>query len=143
MPTNIEFEELFSETSQLQEGAPQDAIKAVEQKLGLSLPTVLKNLLLWKDGGLFAKDRFLIFSVGEGIHEEETLLAANSDLPDGYPLLNIGRDCGTRFGFLLSDLKKRKKIPLHAYFQDEDTTQEIADSLEEWIDWAEKIATSA
>ena len=134
MTTNIEFEDLFSETSQLQEGASQDAIKAVEQKLGLSLTTVLKNLLLWKDGGLFAKDRFLIFSADEGIHDDETLLAANSDLPDGYPLLNIGRDCGTRFGFLLSDLKKRKKIPVYAYFRDEGTTQEIADSLEAWIE---------
>ncbi len=143
MPTNIEFEELFSETSQLQKGASQDAIKVVGKKLGFSLPIVLKNLLLWKDGGLFAQDRFVIFSADEGIHEDETLVSANSGLPDGYPLLNVGRDCGTRFGFLLSDLKKRKKIAVHAYFQDEGTTQEIADSLEEWIAWAENIAASA
>ena len=143
MAAKKEFEKLFSETIQLQKGASQAAIKAVEKKLGFSLPTVLKNLLLWKDGGLFAQDRFLIFSAGKGIHDDETMAAANSSLPDGYPLLNIGRDCGTRFGFLLCDLKKSEKISVHAYFQDERITQKVADSLEEWIVWAENIAASA
>jgi hypothetical protein len=118
-------------------GASSDAIDHCEQQLGVKMPKALTELLQWRDGGLFANKRFVLFSAGDGLHPDETLIAANTGIAPDCPLLNIGRDATYSFGFRKNDLRKPDP-PVYVYIHEEGTTEEIAPNLASWLVWAKQ-----
>jgi hypothetical protein len=116
-------------------GASRAVIDHCEQQLGVKLPKALVELLQWRDGGLFANKRFVLFSAGKGLHPDETLLAANAGIDPDCPLLNIGRDATYSFGFRKNNLHTPNP-PVCVYIHAEGTAEEIAPNLASWLVWA-------
>jgi len=136
-----DFGSLFSDNSFLVDaGATEQEIASVGTQIKLDLPSSLTDFLRWRDGGMFAAKRFIIFSAGKGLHPHETLVAANSN--QDHPLLNIGRDATFDFGFKKGDLSKPDP-PVYSYFYETGETDLVAKSFTEWIQWAEKIAANS
>ena len=120
-------------------GASCETISESERRLGLKLPKALAELLQWRDGGLFANKRFVLFSAGEGLHPDETLIAANVGIDPDCPLLNIGRDATYSFGVRKNELRKPDP-PVYVYIHEEGTSEEISPNLAAWLVWAKQQA---
>ncbi len=138
--STTDFAALVSDKSGLfPQGADQDAIQSTQDIIGLSIPKSLQSFLRWRDGGTFAQKCFIIFSAGEGIHPDETLIAANSDRESDFPILSIARDATYDFGFQKSDLSKADP-PIYSFAWEMEKPEQVADSLSDWIIWTEQIA---
>ena len=121
-------------------GASEQAITEVSNVLAVKIPTSLQQLLRWRDGGMFAKKRFIIFSAGKGLHPDETLIAANTDRDFKKTFLTIGRDSAFDFGFKASDLQEPNPS-IFSHFCETGELVKVADSLTDWIKWAEEITS--
>ena len=138
--SKTDFAALVSDQSGLfPQGADQDSIQSAEDSIGLSIPKSLQSFLRWRDGGTFAAKRFIVFSAGEGIHPDETLIAANSDRGSDFPILSIARDATYDFGFQKSDLSKADP-PVYSFAWELEKPEQVADSFSDWIKWAVQIA---
>jgi len=135
-----DYSAVASSSCELQKAASAKDLKHLSEDIGVMLPESLVGFLRWRDGGMFANDRFIIYSAGKGVHPEETLVAANTGLPQKHPLLNIARDASYDFGFLKRDLRK-KNPPVYVYLHDVDEVEKVAENLCDWLSWAQDIAT--
>jgi len=109
-------------------------VQAVEECLGVALPQEFASFLLWADGGQIAQRRFIIYSVGTGIHPSETLVSANRGREADFPLLLAGRESEEEFGFKKEDLPCAS-APVYFYVHDEDRLDKIAQSFRAFVQW--------
>lgn len=127
-------EQVLRERGELLPPADRDLIENVARSLGVHFPQDYVEFLLWADGGILPGKRFLLYSLGPGLHPEETLLAANRDRPADVPLLLIGRDAFEEFGFLKGELVAPKPTsPLYFWQHETETTIQLADSFAAFI----------
>ncbi len=124
----------FLETEGLLAGASINQIESVERELHITFPHDFREFLLYADGGHIAQKRFIIYSVGEGLHPAETLLAANKRQESDFPLLLFGRDAWENFGFLKEDLSG-EFCPVYMYLHEEEEVVRIADSFKDFVKW--------
>ncbi len=110
-------------------------ISNVEKILGSQLPIELRDFLLQSDGGLMPNGRIIIYSAGQGIHPDETLLAANKGRATEEPLLFFAREAEEEFAFKCSDIS-RDKTPVYVYEHEEQKLKRIADSFSAFLVWA-------
>ena len=108
-------------------------IKIVEKSLKVKLNTEHKNYLLKIDGGFLPGKKIIVYSAGNGIHPDETLISANNNRKDVNHLFFIARDSSNEFVFKKDDLNK-KSIPVYLYNYEEKTLQKVADTFDLFID---------
>lgn len=130
----MSWNDLIPDRSGLLPGADAAVIKTVEAELGTTLPQEFVDFLLWADGGLIAHERFIIYSAGAGIHPAETLLAANRDRGEDFPLILVAREAEEEFGFRKSDLPAQS-APVYVYLHEWDEIEKIAGSFREFVAW--------
>jgi hypothetical protein len=103
---------------------------SVEDRLGVRFPREYREFLLAADGGML--NDFLFYSVGDGLHPAETLLAANTSASKDYPLFCVGRDAFDDFGFLKSNLALANP-PVHFLFHETWESTKVAESFAEFL----------
>ena len=135
----MNWHELVPDSSSLLPGADQSLLSQIQEQIEVSLPSDFENFLHWRDGGNFASNRFGIYSAGKGVHPDETLLSANINRPDDFPLLLVGSDASEEFGFLKSDLPCRT-CPVYFYLHETEVLDKVADSWHEFLVWCENQA---
>ena len=87
--------------------AALEAVHEVEQQLGCRFPQDFVEFLTVHDGGDVCAKKYAIYSVGENRYPQNTLLAANRDLPPEYPLVNVGFGPNEQFGSLKRICRRR------------------------------------
>jgi hypothetical protein len=115
--------------------ATEKSLNLIEKKLGITLPSELKDFLKWADGGILSGGKFIIYSAGKGVHPEETLLAANKRRNTSEPLLFFARESEEEFVFKHRDLNK-KNCPVYVY--ENKKLSKISKSFESFILWTLK-----
>lgn len=127
-------EQLLRDRGELLSPADPGVIEEVARSLGIHFPQEYVEFLLWADGGILPGKRFLLYSVGPGLHPAETILAANRDRPADFPLLLIGRDAFEEFGFLKAELVAPKPTsPLYLWLHETEATKQLASSFSAFI----------
>jgi hypothetical protein len=91
-PLNLDRASLFT-------GAAPERIDEVEQIIGRRFTSESREFLLFADGGTLHGGRFIVYSAGPGFHPDETLVAANKGRDEDFPLVAVGRDASSDFGF--------------------------------------------
>src|SRR6478735_6232920 len=76
---------------------PSSLVENAEEQLGVRFPDAYREFLMHADGGMLGN--FIFYSVGAGLHPDETILQSNLQRSHDFPLLSIGRDASDDFGF--------------------------------------------
>jgi hypothetical protein len=126
------LDDIIKDRAGLMDGANPRDITDVQDQLGVVLPSDFVQFLTWADGGFLPGKKFIVYSVGSGIHPSETLTAANKNRPLNFPLVAIGCDAEDDFGFKKSDLPAAS-CPVYFYNHEEDRLDRVADSFSEFL----------
>jgi hypothetical protein len=124
------LDEMHLDRFQLLPGASSEQLEMIEALLGVLFPADYREFLQKADGGLIGN--FMLYSAGEGMHSEETLLRANLDRAPQFPLLSIGRDASYDFGFRKGDLSLND-CPIYFYIDEIDALDLAAMSFRELL----------
>jgi hypothetical protein len=128
-----DFRGIELDGSELCPGATADAVARVERDLGVNLPAAYKEFLAFADGG--GVGNFIFYSVGDGIHPAERLVAAHRRGGRDCPIVAIGRDASDDFGFLRTELASAATTTPGVHFLSHETweTVRVAPSFVEFL----------
>jgi hypothetical protein len=119
------------ETSDKMKGASHKDITEIEKEIKFKLPKDHIDYLMKRDGGFCNKKHFIIFSVGEGLGDNE-----GEKIKVIEPkLISIGRDIVNVYVYQEKDLHAHPNSPAPVYvmWKDSSNLEKVSESFEEFV----------